>query len=226
MSTITGSTTLLPSPRVATTLLVVAALGDLTEAALSPLDGSSTLKDLGAIAAHETRFEVSVVLGLVATVLFLPGLLGLANGLMGASRRVAGTAGWLLGGAMAGFLAIRLGQAVELATIQTGGDRRDLAAAVDKAGSNVIGLPILLMFLGGATVGLVLLAIAAWNAGLPKAACLLLAVFQPIDFVMPEHPFPLGCISHALLLVALAWIARAVWTSAEVHDTSAVPALA
>jgi hypothetical protein len=224
MST-THSTTLLPGPRVATALLVVAALGDLTEAALSPLDGSSTLKDLGAIAAHQTRFEVSVVVGLVATVLFLPGLLGLANGLMGASRRVAATAGWLLGGAMAGFLAIRLGQAVELATIQTGGNRHDLAAAVDRTSSNVIGLPILLMFLGGATVGLVLLAIAAWKAGLPKASCVLLAAFQPIDFVMPEHPFPLGCVSHALLLVAFAWMAGTVWRSPAAAEQVLEPTL-
>jgi hypothetical protein len=224
-TTSTEPTSLLPSPRTAAALLVVAAAGDLAEAALSPLDGSSTLKDLQAIADHQGRFEVSVVIGLVATVLFLPGLMGLANGLMGASRRVAAIAGWLLTGAMAGFLAIRLGQAVELATVQTGGDRGDVAAAVDRTSSNVIGLPIMVMFLGGALVGLVLLAIAAWKAGLPKGACVLLAVFQPIDFVMPEHPFPLGCVSHALLLVAFAWIARAIRTRSRVVPPDAVPVL-
>lgn len=220
------STTLLPNPRVATALLVAAGAGDLAEALLSPLDGSSTLKDLEAIAAHQGRFEVSVVIGLVATVLFLPGLLGLANAFLGTSRRAAVVAGWLLTGAMAGFLAIRLGQSVELASVQTGGNAHDMAAAVDKTSSNVIGLPILVMFLGGALVGLVLLAVAAWRAGMPRGACVLLAVFQPIDFVMPQHPFPLGCVSHALLLVALVWIARRVWTTTEVAQMSpvAVPA--
>ena len=220
------STTLLPGRRLASGMLVVAALADLAEEALSPLDGSSTLKDLAAIAGHETRFEISCAIGLVATVLFLPGLLGLANGFMDASRRVAATAGWLLAGAMAGFLAIRLGQAVELATVQTGGSRHDMATAVDHTGSNVIGLPILVMFLGGALVGLVLLAVAAWKAGMPRPACVLLAAFQPIDFVMPQHPFPLGCVSHALLVVALAWIAHAVWTRADVTEPArvAVPA--
>jgi hypothetical protein len=220
------STTLLPSPRLASALLVVAAIGDVTETALSPLDGSSTFRDLQAIAAHETRFEVSVAIGLVATVLFLPGLLGLANGFLGASRRVAATAGWLLAGAMAGFVAIRLGQAVELATVQTHGDRHDLAVAVDHTTSNVIGLPIMVMFLGGVLVGLVLLAVAGWKAGMPKGACVLLAVFQPVDLVMPNNPFPLGCVSHALLLVALVWIARAVWQGAEIAETApvAVPA--
>jgi hypothetical protein len=220
------SATLLPSPRLATVLLVVAAAGDLTEAALTPLDGSSTLKDLGAIAAHQTRFEVAVGIGLVSTVLFLPGLLGLANGFVGTSRRVATAAGWLLVAAMAGFLAIRLGQAVELATIQTGGDRPDLAAAVDHTSANVIGLPILVMFLGGALVGLVLLAVAAWKAGMPRSACVLLAVFQPVDFVMPQHPFPLGCVSHALLLVALVWMARDIRTRTALPATDPVAALA
>jgi hypothetical protein len=61
---------------------------------------------------------------------------------------------------------------------------------------------------------------------MPKGACVLLAVFQPVDLVMPNNPFPLGCVSHALLLVALVWIARAVWRGAEIAETApvAVPA--
>jgi hypothetical protein len=220
------STTILPSPRVAVVLLVAAATCELVEAVLSPLDGTSTLRDLGTIAVHQTRFEVSVVSGLVATVLFLVGLLALAQAFLATSRRVATTAGWLLTCAMAGFLAIRLVQGVELATVQTGGNRADLATAVDKTSSNAIGLPILVTFLGGALIGLVLLGIAAWRAGMPRPACVLLAAFQPVDFLMPQHPFPLDGVSHAMLLVAFAWIAKAVWTDSEVSEERSAAAVA
>jgi hypothetical protein len=216
------STTLLPGPRLATSLAIAAGSGVLAETLLSPLDGSSTLKDLGAIATHQTRFELSVLIGLAATVLFIPVFLGLAQACAASSRRVATTAGWLLTGAMAGFVAIRLGQAVELAGVQTGADRRDLAATVDGAGSTAIGVPILVMFLGGAAVGLVLLAVAAWRAGMPKPACVLLAVFQPVDLVLPEHPFPLGSVSHALLLAAFGWIAYDVRVRRELSEREPV----
>lgn len=220
------STTLLPGPRLATSLLVVAGSGVLAETLTSPLDGSSTLKDLGAIAAHQTRFEVSVLLGLAATVLFIPAFLGLAEVFAGSSRRVATTAGWLLAASMAGFVAIRLGQAVELAGVQAGADRGELAGTVDGAASTTIGAPILVMFLGGATVGLVLLAVAAWRAGMPRPACVLLAVFQPVDLALPDHPFPLGCVSHALLLTAFCWLAYAVHERAGAGRHEPVAAVA
>ena len=51
----------------------------MAELSLSPLDGSSTRKDLVAIAAHQGRFEPSVVLGVLATLCFAPAFLGLMN---------------------------------------------------------------------------------------------------------------------------------------------------
>jgi hypothetical protein len=139
---------------------------------------------------------------------------------------VATAAGWLLAGAMAGFVAIRLGQAVELAGVQAASDRRDLAATVDGVSSTAIGVPILVMFLGGAAVGLVLLAVAAWKAGMPKPACVLLAVYQPVDLALPGHPFPLGCVSHALLLAAFGWIAYDVRARGELSEREPVVAAA
>jgi hypothetical protein len=201
------STTLLPGRAATAVLLTFAAVGEVVEATISPLDGTSTTKDLDAIAAHQGIFQVSVVIGLVATLLYLPGLLGLAQVCWAGSRRLAATAGWLLAGSMAGFVAIRLGQAIELAAVKDGVDHRVAASMIDHSTGNAIGAPILVVFLGGASVGLTLLAVAGWRAGLPKPACILLAVFQPLDLTIPQHPFPLPVVSHLVLLIALGWIA-------------------
>jgi hypothetical protein len=217
------STTLLPRPHTTAVLLTAAAAGEVVEQLLSPLDGDSTRRDLDAIAAHQGIFQVSVLVGLVATVLYLPGFLGLAQACRARSPRLAATAGWLAAFSMTGFMAVRLGQAVELATVQTDGNRADLARAVDHVGATAIGAPILLMFLGGALVGLVLFAVAGWRAGLPRVACILLAVFQPVDFVIPQSPFPLGVVSHLLLLAAMLLIAPVLWRSgrATAHRSTA-----
>jgi hypothetical protein len=220
------STTLLPGPRLTAALLVAAAVGTVAEQALSPLDGSSTPRDLDAIAAHQGVFTLSVLIGLVATILFLPGFLGIAQVCRARSPKVAGAAGWLLAFSMAGFVAVRLGQAVELATVTTHADRATVATAIDHAGNNAIGAPILVMFLGGALVGLVLMAVAGWRTGLPKVACVLLAVFQPVDAALPEHPFPLGVVSHLLLLAALLVIAPVLWRGERTAmPATVVPAL-
>jgi hypothetical protein len=223
------STTLLPSRRATAVLLVAAATGEVAEQLLSPLAGTSTRRDLDAIAAHQGVFQVSVLIGLVATVLFLPGFLGLAQACLTLSPHLARVAGWVAAFSMAGFLAVRLGQAVELATAQTGGDRHDAAAAIDHVGATSIGAPILVMFLGGALVGLVLFAVVGWRAALPRVACILLAVFQPLDLTLPEDRFPLSAVSHALLLVAMVLIAQGLWRRArpvtEPTVAAAAPAL-
>ncbi len=77
------SETLLPGLRATAVLLVLAPLGEVVEQLLSPLDGSSTGKDLAAIAAHQGRFEVSVLVGVLATVMYAPAFLGCVRALSG-----------------------------------------------------------------------------------------------------------------------------------------------
>lgn len=204
------SSTLIPGARATAVLLILAPLGEVVEGVLSPLDGSSTTKDLAAIAAHQGMFQLSVVIGTISTFLFVPAFLGLAQACLARSPRLARVAGWTAFASMGGFLAVRMGQAIELAGVRQGIDHRSFAGAVDRAATNWIGGSLLVVFLGGALVGVILLALVAWRAGLPKVACVLLAVFQIVDFVVPSHPVP---VSHLMLLVALGWFAKVLWSS-------------
>lgn len=206
------STTLLPGLRATSLLLVLAATGEVVEQLISPLDGSSTAKDLAAIATHQGRFELSVVIGVVSTLLYAPALLGLALACLPRSQRLAPVAGWTAVAAMGGFMGIRMGQALELSGIRSGLDRHALAATIDNAGGNPIGALVLVVFLGGALVGLVMLAVVGWRAGLPKLACAGLAAFQVVDFVAPQRP----PFSHLLLLASLTWIATVLWRRGHV----------
>src|SRR4051794_39102079 len=153
------SDSVLPGLRTTAALLVLAPVGEVLEQVLSPLDGSSTPKDLTAIAAHQGAFELSTVIGVVATLLYMPAFLGLAQACLPRSRRLAPVAGWTAVAAMGGFMGIRMGQAVELSGLRHGLDRTALARTIDGAGSNPIGALMLVVFLGGALVGLVLLAV-------------------------------------------------------------------
>jgi hypothetical protein len=212
------SSSILPGPRTTAVLLVVAAVGEVVEALISPITGTSTAADLDAIAAHQGAFTVATVIGVVATVLYAAGFLGLASSAAPRSPRLARVGGWASAAAMLGFMGVRLGEAIELAGVRNGLDHVTLAKAIDDTAANPVGALILVLFLGGAIVGLVSLAFAGWRAGWPKAACVLLGVFQVVDFVAPSHPVP---VSHLMLLVALAWISATLWRQSE---RSAAPA--
>ena len=202
---------IVPGSRATAVLLVIATLGMVVEGLVSPISGGSAAGDLRSIAAHPGAFQLSVLVGTVATFLFVPAFLGLAQACLDRTPRLARVAGWTTAAAMAGFVGVRMGQAVELAGLRQGLGFHDLAATIDHASANWIGGPIFVVFLGGALLGTVLLGIAGWRAGLPKPACVLLAVFQVVDLVAPDRPVP---VSHVLLLVALGWIAVRLWAPA------------
>ncbi len=81
---------------------------------------------------------------------------------------------------------------------------------------------VLLLFLGGAVVGTVSLAVAAWRAGFPRVPAVLLALFQFVDLGLPGHTGTV--VAHTVLLVALAWFATYLWadTSGETQDGAVV----
>jgi hypothetical protein len=207
------SPTLLPGLRATAVLLVLAPLGEVVEGSLSPLDGSSTAKDLAAIAAHQGRFELSVVIGVVSTMLFAPAFLGLAQACLPTSPLLSRVAGWIALASMGGFMGVRMTQAVQLSGVREGIDRSQLAGTIDHAAANPIGGLILAVFLLGSLVGLILLAVISWRAGLPRVACVGVAVFQVLDFVSPTRP----PYAHMVLLLALGWIASVLWRGASVN---------
>jgi hypothetical protein len=211
-----STTSILPGRRATAVLLVAASALELLETVVSPLRGGSTSSDLAHVAAHQGRFTVSVLCGMTAVLLYGPGFLGLADFCFTRTPRLARFAGWTAAVSMTAFFGVRGIQAVQLATVREGLDHHTAGKVIDAASSNPLGILVLLLFLGGAVVGTVSLAVATWRAGLPKVAAVLLGVFQFVDLALPGH---LGTVlSHTVLLVALAWFATHLWTAGETAE--------
>ena len=220
-----STTSILPGRRSTAVLLVAAAVLELAETLISPLRGGSTSSELGLVAAHEGRFTVSVLCGMAAVLMYGPGFLGLAGSCASRTPWLARFAGWTAAVSMTAFFGVRGIQAVQLAAVRQGLDHHTAAKVIDAVGANPLGITVLVLFLGGAVVGTVSLAVATWRAGLPKVAAVLLGIFQFVDLALPGH---LGTVlSHALLLVALAWFATYLWTpSTDTAKPEPAPAAA
>ncbi|MCX7522936.1 hypothetical protein OSC27_11690 [Microbacterium sp. STN6] len=183
--------------------LVAAPLAEVVEAVLSPLTGGETSDDMAAIAAAPERFTVSVLIGLVGTVLLLPALLGLSRVSAHRSPTLALFASAAIVVSIVGFAGIRMAQAFEL-QLSSGGAGG--AAHFDAAVGNAIGATMTVMFLAGNVVGIILLAIALLRSrAVPIAAVILLLLFPFVDLLVPGH---IGAIaSHVVLLAAFGWMA-------------------
>lgn len=210
--------------RAVATLLVVAAVCDTLEQVLSPLTGGTTYDDLTAIAHHEGRFVLSVLVGMVGTLLFVPGLLGLTARTVHRAPVASRIAAALVCVGFPGFVGVRMGQAAELQAVRDGLPARSTADLVDHLSANPIGAVIVGCFLVGTVVGVVVLAVAVWRAGLPRVAVVLVGAFGIADMVT-EGTVP-GWISHLLLVAGLGWIAVALVRGERADTASERPAVA
>ena len=207
----TPSRPLVAGPRLTAVLLVLAALGEVTEQVVSPLGRSSgTAADLAAIAARPAAYTASVVVGTLSTLLLLLGSLGLLEHCRWRAPLWSRTGAWLAVVSLACFVGVRAVQAVELQLATSGLPSAQAAGLLDGAFSAPLGLLVLLPFVGGTFVGLVAIGVACWRSGLPRPAAVLLMVFPVAD--QAAGHLPVGPVaSHLVLLVALAWIAAALW---------------
>ena len=188
--------------------LVLAPLCEVVEALLSPLRGTSTAADLRGIDAHQGLFVISVLVGLVATLLYVPAFLGLATRCLVAAPVAARVGVAFAVWSMLGFMGVRMAQAVELQAVRDGLDRGETVRLMDHLVTNPIGAPSLVLLLAGSAVGLVALAVAGWRAGLPRPALLLVAVFPFLDLALPSQTGTVA--SHVALLAGLGWLAVAL----------------
>lgn len=188
--------------------LVLAPILEVAEALLSPLKGTSTAADLRGIDGHQGLFVVSVLLGLLATLIYVPAFLGLATRCVAAAPVAARLGAAFAVWSMMGFMGVRMAQAVELQAVRDGLDRGDTARLLDHLVSNPLGAPSLILLLAGSAVGLVALAVAGWRAGLPRPALVLVAVFPFLDLALPSQTGTIA--SHVALLAGLVWLAVAL----------------
>jgi hypothetical protein len=203
-------------------LLVLGALCDTVESLISPLTSSTTYADVTAIAHHQDRFVLSVVIGVAGTALLLPALLGLAARTFPRAPVASRVAAGLVCLGLPGFMAIRMGQAVELQGVRDGLPRRTTADLIDHLSSNPVGAPIMVFFLGGTVLGLLALAVATWRAGLPRPAAVLLGAFGILDIAL-EEAVP-SWATHLLLLAALGWLAVALVRGSVSRPAAPCPA--
>ena len=212
------------APGTVATALVLAPLLEVVEQILSPLTGASTRADVLAAAGHQAMFNGAVLVGAVATVLYVPALVGLGTRCVAHSPVAArlGAAASVV--CMTGFMAVRAVQAFEPRAVGAGQTADATAHLVDHLSTNPIGVVALVMFLGGSIVALVALAVAAWRAGLPRPAAVMLGIFPFLDLALSGHAATTA--THVLLLVALAWLARGLMSSPTTETVDKEPVVA
>lgn len=194
--------------------LILAPLLQVAEAAISPLIGD-TAGQLDAIAAHHTTFVASVLLGLVATVLYIPALVGLALDVAQRSPVLTLVAAFASICAMVGFAGVRAVQGIQLALVQSPVDQTDAVALID--GGNPILAVVLMFFMAGTLVGMVTLVIAVWRSGrFPRMPLVLVLAFVMFDMVGGPLSGESGSrlipvMAHLVLLAGLGWLGLVLW---------------
>jgi uncharacterized membrane protein len=189
----------------------------LVSAILAPSSKNNAGDILNAVAANPDRFYQSTVVGIVATVLLVPALLGLMHMLR--EREVA--LGHLGGGlALLGSLVLMLFWGVALMQwqmVRGAGDRTQMTSLLDRF-MHTTGTQVFL-FLGLAlTIGLVVLALGLWRAravhwSIAGALAAGAVVLQAGFFVGNEAAYYI--VASAILFVALATIGRMVLTETD-----------
>jgi hypothetical protein len=158
-------------------------------------------------AAHPTQVGLAMASGLLA----VPFLLGGAAILVALTRAHSRRLAWLGGAFMTfGMVGLAAAHGYELAAYglaQAG----DLAAATSALNGDTLGLPgavFLVIFLGGAVLGTLALAAAAWRSPLvPRVVVVFMLAFGVLDFALGQ-----GVVSHLVNLAGFAILAIAVVT--------------
>jgi hypothetical protein len=162
---------------------------------------------------HATRIEWSQAAG-VAAIPFLVGGFGVIVALTHrTSRRIAWAAAALLTLAMVGLAAVH---GLEMATYGAlrSGDRAGALALMSMDDFGVGGVVLFVMFLGGATFGIVALSVAMWRSPLvPRIAAVLMLAFGVLDLAIG---WPV--VGHVVGLTADVVVAAAVLTGYSRQD--------
>jgi hypothetical protein len=107
------------------------------------------------------------------------------------------------------MMGLRAVQGLEALEVEAAQDRRfNLAALADVVDNpaSPASIAIAIMFLGGATFGILVTTISLWRSrAVPRGAVLLLPIFFILDAPLSE---PL--IGHVIALVGAAWIATSI----------------
>lgn len=191
----------------AAALLVIGPLLQVVEFALENPPDDNSLRVSNWV-ANMPRTEVSMAAGLLAVPFLIGAIAVLVLLIRDRSPRLALAAAAFMTFAMVGLGAVH---GVELGAfgLAASGNR---AAALSVLESNNVGLGgivLLVMFLGGAALGTVTLAVAVWRSPLvPRVVTVFLLAFAVLDFIAGQ-----GIVSHVVNLIGFAIAAAAVLTA-------------
>jgi hypothetical protein len=188
----------------AAVLLATGAVLQLTEFLLEPHFATNAQR-VAQWAAKPSRLEASKVVGLVAVAFLIGSVVIQVLLAKERSPRFAWTGGVLLTLAMTGLAAV---QGMELMAygLALGGDQAAAVKALDTGDLGLPGIVLMVMFLGGAMLGILFTAAAAWRSPyIPRAVPVLSVAFAISDLVL-DQPI----VAHALYAAAGLIIAGAV----------------
>ena len=188
----------------AAAVLVAGGLLQVVEFALenAPEDNGARVQ---AWSEHLARQGLSSSAGLLAVPFLLGGIAVLVALTRGRSPRLAWTAGGLLTFAMAGLAAVH-GYELAAYGLARSGDLAGAARVLDGSDLGAPGPVMLVMFLGCAVAGTLVLAVAVWRSPLvPRVVAAFILGFAVLDFAVGW-----GLISHLVNLVGLTIVAVAV----------------
>jgi hypothetical protein len=121
---------------------------------------------------------------------------------------------------MVGLTAVQGFETLEFALAESGRvDLTTLADLVDNV-SIAPAIAMLLLFIPGAFLGLLTMAVALWRSGaVPRGAVLLIPLFIVTDLFLQQ-----GVLGHAIALAGAVWIASAVLLAGRITATGELPA--
>lgn len=192
---------------------------------------------LAAIAEHPGRYEAAIFLGILAAILLIPALAGLALTIRGRGVLLARLGGML---GVIGAVGFACQNAINIGFLELtapDGEGEGMVALYEQVRGSAAGLVIELLFIGGLLLGLVLLAAAVWRSAFaPRGAAILILTFIVLDMVLSGQMKGLDVAVHLILAAGLGWVGWIIlgrreraseWkaqTVAETADRSAMPA--
>lgn len=156
---------------------------------------------------HSARVEWSMSLGLVAIALLIGTFAALIALTKDRSPRLAWTGGVLLIVAMVGLAAVH-GLELVAYWLASTGDTTTAVSALEATDLGLAGAVLFVMFLGGASLGTLIMSVAMWRSPvLPRAAAVFMVGFLVVDMIAGQP-----VIGHALSLASGTVAAFAVMT--------------
>lgn len=167
-----------------------------------PKSSDDVRTQLGYVAHHAGGTRVSIVAGLIGSVLLIPALLFLVRLASDRMARVADIGGGLAIAGTVAFAALWGVDAVQLGIATSGIDTSQAVMATKAANATLPFKVILVLYMVGLTLGLLTLAVALWRSrAVPR-----LVVVAVVAFVV-ANVAQQATVGAAIMLAGLGWVA-------------------